>query len=150
MACELAGRLDATVIPGDDFLLESVVVRSDDPESLFAACIDWKAARFELRDLVDVSILVQLPGKRRRNRLPAREKTIREWESQWHRAEDWYFSKVIARDDFDFLLDSDRFVVVDTRSRTGTRTHRRRLFGTKLPPFRTERGPSPRRWAARA
>jgi uridine kinase len=150
LAAELARRVDATIVPNDDFFIGGVVVRDDDPETLFGACNDWVAARGvlrdllefgearyhgfdwktfdgslredetvlrtrraiifegvysarpELRDLVDVPILVELPEKERLTRLLAREGAISDWEAQWHRAEDWYFSNVVCRADFQY------------------------------------------------
>lgn len=161
MASELGGRLAATIVPSDDFFVGGVVVRGDTPATLFEECIDWRAARsvlmdliehgqaryhafdweafdgslrdretivraravvifegvysgrVELRDLVDVSVLVHVPERERLRRLLQREGEIGDWEAQWHRAEDWYFSNVITRDDYDFILDSGRLVAVD-------------------------------------
>lgn len=162
LASKLASQLDATVVPGDDFFTGGVVVRNEDPATLFDACIDWQAARdvlhdliefgearyhafdwesfsgairdgetilraspfvilegvysarFELREIVDVAILMNISESERQERLQEREGEITEWEAQWHRAEDWYFSMVISRDDFDFVMDSERLVEVGT------------------------------------
>lgn len=66
----------------------------------------------ELRNLVDVSILVDVAESERFRRLLIREGDISDWEAQWHRAEDWYFSKVIKREDFDFVMNDGRLFEV--------------------------------------
>jgi len=48
----------------------------------------------DLRDLVDLAVLVEVPSEIRTKRLLAREGQLSEWELQWHQAEDWYFSEV--------------------------------------------------------
>jgi uridine kinase len=88
LASKLASQLDATVVPGDDFFIGGVVVRNEDPATLFDACIDWQAARDVLHDLIEFG------------------------EAQLHRAEDWYLSMVISWDDFHFVMDSERLVEV--------------------------------------
>lgn len=155
LASKLAEHLDATVVPGDDFYAGGVAVPTGDPATLWKTCIDWKAtravltdlieggearyhgfdwagfdgspreeetlvrarrvvilegvysARFELRDLVDLAILLRVPEKERLRRLLIREGQISEWEAAWHRAEDWYFSKVAPPDYFDLVFDND-------------------------------------------
>ena len=155
IAQELAERLDATIISGDDFFSGGVKVRTDSPEILAENCIDWRtvrtviknlvdsgqaryqvfdwekfdgsckekktvlsnnkalilegvySARPELRDIIDVTILVRLSETERMNRLVAREKVISRWEKQWHRAEDWYFSTLVSESDFDYLVSND-------------------------------------------
>jgi uridine kinase len=134
LAGGLAKQIDATIISGDDFYVGGVALRSDPPEVLVNACIDWKAARRvirdlidtqhakyrafdwekfdgsvleyetvlhlrgivvlegvysarpELRDVVDVAVLVHLRETERMNRLLTREQKISDWEKQWHRA----------------------------------------------------------------
>lgn len=53
LASDLASQLDAAIVPGDDFFVGGVVVRNEDPATLFDACIDWKAARDVLHDLME-------------------------------------------------------------------------------------------------
>jgi uridine kinase len=160
LASELASQLDATVVPGDDFFIGGVIVRNEDPATLFDACIDWRgargvlrdliefgkaryhafdwerfngavrdeetilratplvifegvySARFELRDLIDVSILVEASKSERLKRLREREGDISDWEAQWHRAEEWYFSMIMSLDYFDFVMDNERLIEV--------------------------------------
>jgi uridine kinase len=63
------------------------------------------AARPELRDLVDLSILVQVPDDLRLARLIEREGEIGPWEMQWHGAEEWYFAVQAPGEAFDLVLD---------------------------------------------
>lgn len=65
------------------------------------------SARPELRELVDFSILIDIPKDLRTQRLVAREGEIGAWERQWHRAEDWYFEKRAKREGFDVVVMSD-------------------------------------------
>ena len=58
----------------------------------------------DLRDLVDLAILVTVPDEERARRLIQREGELTEWERQWHRAEDWYFEKLAGADQFDIAL----------------------------------------------
>ncbi|MBP8931466.1 MAG: (d)CMP kinase [Paracoccus sp.] len=153
LARALAGCLPATVVEGDDFFIGGVGIRDEDPASLAATCIDWRAQRVvlaqllslrdaefhpfdwdrfdgsrtvtakrlsanpviilegvysnrpELRDLVDYAVLVMASKLCRRQRLIARGETIGPWETQWHRAEDWYFRHLAPPDAFDFIID---------------------------------------------
>lgn len=61
-------------------------------------------ARPELRDLLDLTALIEVPDKERRKRLVRREGGISDWERQWHRAEDWYFEHLAPPHSFDVLL----------------------------------------------
>ena len=63
------------------------------------------SARPELRDLVDLTVLVRLPEAERQQRLLAREGEISDWERQWHRAEDWYFDNIAPESSFDLVVD---------------------------------------------
>ena len=63
------------------------------------------AARPELRDLVDLSILVRVPDDLRLARLIEREGEIGPWEAQWHEAEEWYFAVQAPGEAFDLVLD---------------------------------------------
>lgn len=65
------------------------------------------AARPELRDLLDLCILVRLPDALRQARLIAREGALGPWELQWHEAEDWYFAHSAPVSAFDLVLDLD-------------------------------------------
>ena len=62
------------------------------------------SARPELRDLVDLRVLIEIPEKERHQRLLKREGQMGEWEKQWHRAEDWYFTTAAPRSAFDIVL----------------------------------------------
>ena len=161
LAAGLAAHLDATIVSGDDFYIGGVAVRDEAPEILYDACIDWRAARgvlrnlvgreearyrgfdwerfdgslrdddtvlraspiilfegvyagrLELRDVVDLSVLVHLSETERLRRIIAREGEISAWEAQWHRAEEWYFSEVVSREDFDLVVDNERLIGTD-------------------------------------
>jgi para-aminobenzoate synthetase len=65
------------------------------------------SARPELRELVDFSVLIDIPEDLRRQRLMKREGEIGAWERQWHLAEHWYFEKRSRREDFDVVIRSD-------------------------------------------
>ena len=62
------------------------------------------SARPELRDLVDLHVLLDVPDKVRRIRLLKREGEISEREQQWHRAEDWYFRSSATHETFDVVV----------------------------------------------
>ncbi|MBC9247164.1 (d)CMP kinase [Paracoccus sp. 11-3] len=64
-------------------------------------------ARPELRDLVDLLVLVEVPERRRLRQLREREGEIRAWDRQWLQAEDWYFVTVSPRNLFDIILSPD-------------------------------------------
>lgn len=63
------------------------------------------SARPELRDLVDLAVLVRVSEAERQQRLLAREGEISAWERQWHRAEDWYFDSIAPEGSFDLVVD---------------------------------------------
>ena len=58
----------------------------------------------DLRVLVDFSVLLWVPEADRLQRLTAREGTITDWERQWHRAEDWYFTHLARPETFDAAI----------------------------------------------
>lgn len=58
----------------------------------------------ELRDLVDLSILISSPDETRFQRLASREGKLSGWEHQWHRAEVWYFENLSPPDIFDLQI----------------------------------------------
>lgn len=62
------------------------------------------SARSELRDLVDLTVLLEISDEERLRRLLAREGEISLWERQWHCAEDWYFATSAPRESFDVVL----------------------------------------------
>lgn len=62
------------------------------------------AARPQLRDLMDLAVLIEVPPERRMAQLLEREGQIGPWEEQWHRAEDWYFSTLMPRASFDLVI----------------------------------------------
>lgn len=154
LAEALAERLGALILSGDDFFAGGVEVRTDTPDELAEACIDWRnlrqvltdllssgeasyrpfdwdafdgskrqepvrvdlrqvvivegvySARPELRDLLDMLVLVDIPDDLRMVRLLQREGEIGPWDCQWHRAEDWYFANKVGRPDFDIIVSS--------------------------------------------
>ena len=57
----------------------------------------------DLREVIDVSILLCVPESERKRRLLAREGEITDWERQWHRAEAWYFQNLARPGDFDHV-----------------------------------------------
>lgn len=63
------------------------------------------AARPELADLVDTSVILAVPEDLRISRLLAREGTIGPWELQWHDAEEFYFRHVMPPDAFDVIVE---------------------------------------------
>lgn len=65
------------------------------------------AARPELREFLDLSIMVEAPDKLRMARLIEREGEIGPWGRQWHAAEDWYFEARAKRETFDLIYLSD-------------------------------------------
>ncbi|WP_431299846.1 uridine kinase family protein [Tabrizicola sp. BL-A-41-H6] len=65
------------------------------------------AARPDLRDLVDLRLLLLVPDALRLSRLVAREGEIGPWETQWHEAEEWYFTHAAPAEAFDLVLDLD-------------------------------------------
>lgn len=62
------------------------------------------AARPELRDLLDLRVLLLVSDEARRVRLLEREGSLGPWELQWHRAEEWYFGHLAHPDSFDVIL----------------------------------------------
>jgi hypothetical protein len=62
------------------------------------------AARPELRDLVDVRLLLTVDDQTRLARLQAREGGLGPWDLQWHEAEVWYFSQTVTASSFDVVL----------------------------------------------
>ena len=65
------------------------------------------AARPELLDLINLSILVRLPDDIRRERLKHREGAdyVSAWHPVWDEAEDYYFTNVRPPSSFDILLE---------------------------------------------
>ena len=57
----------------------------------------------DLREFIDLSVLLRLPEPERQRRLLAREGEITQWERQWHRAEAWYFQHLAQPEDFDVV-----------------------------------------------
>jgi uridine kinase len=66
------------------------------------------AARPELEDLIDLSILVEAPEAVRCERLAAREDPdfLRAWHARWDEAEAFYFTQVRPRSAFDVAVDN--------------------------------------------
>lgn len=61
-------------------------------------------ARPELRDLLDLKVLIEVPDDERLRRLIRREGGLGAWERQWHRAEKWYFENLAPPESFDILV----------------------------------------------
>ena len=59
-----------------------------------------------LADLVDLSILVDVPVEKRHARLQAREKSdfLEQWHQRWDAVEDYYFNHVRPLASFDFVV----------------------------------------------
>jgi uridine kinase len=64
------------------------------------------AARPELAGFLDLRILMQAPDALRIARLLAREGEIGPWETQWHEAEEWYFTHAAPAKGFDLVLEA--------------------------------------------
>ncbi|MFN3592266.1 MAG: hypothetical protein ACK4TG_08770, partial [Thermaurantiacus sp.] len=62
------------------------------------------AARPELADLMDLTVLIDIDDMERLARLRAREGEIGPWEQQWYAAETHYFEKSMPVDKFDFVF----------------------------------------------
>ena len=60
----------------------------------------------ELRDLVNLSVLLVVDDVERERRLVAREGELTDWERQWHRAEDWYFETDARAAAFDLVIET--------------------------------------------
>jgi uridine kinase len=65
------------------------------------------SARPELSDLINLSVLVQLPDIVRRERLKKREGAdyVSEWHPVWDEAEDYYFLEVRPPESFDLIFE---------------------------------------------
>lgn len=64
------------------------------------------SARPELSDLIDLSVLVDVPAEVRHRRLSEREEAafLGAWHARWDAAEAWYFSEVRPRSSFDLVV----------------------------------------------
>ena len=62
------------------------------------------SARPELRDLIDLRVLVRADDQQRAARLRAREGGIGPWERQWLEAEAWYLTEVMPESRFDVVV----------------------------------------------
>ena len=60
----------------------------------------------QMADLVDLSILVDVPNEQRLTRLTAREEAgfLAQWHARWHAVEDFYFLSVRLRESFDVIV----------------------------------------------
>lgn len=84
-------------------------MRTDFVEAQPAAVVVLDGAystRPELLDLIDVSVLVDVPIAVRHARLAAREvpQFLVAWHARWDAAEDYYFSRVRPRSSFDMVV----------------------------------------------
>jgi uridine kinase len=74
------------------------------------------SCRPELADLIDVSVLVDVPVEVRHGRLAARaekyhglvkaKKFLDSWHSRWDAAEEYYLTQVRPRSSFDLVVDN--------------------------------------------
>lgn len=62
------------------------------------------ATRPELRDLLDMRVLVQVPLDIRQARLVAREGVVGPWARQWPEAEEFYFRSIMTPERFDLAV----------------------------------------------
>jgi len=64
------------------------------------------SARPELDDVIDVSVLIDIPTDMRLARLAAREEPefLAAWHERWDAAEDYYFTQVRPRSAFDLVV----------------------------------------------
>ncbi|HKB81041.1 MAG TPA: hypothetical protein VKH35_15140, partial [Thermoanaerobaculia bacterium] len=64
------------------------------------------SARPELDDVIDVSVLIDIPTDMRLARLAAREEPefLAAWHERWDAAEDYYFAQVRPRSAFDLVV----------------------------------------------
>jgi uridine kinase len=61
-------------------------------------------ARPELRDLVDLAVLVETPAEERRRRLVIRGHGNDSWWPRWGAAEDHYYAAICPRESFDLVI----------------------------------------------
>lgn len=62
------------------------------------------AARPELRDLVDLRVLLTAADEERERRLRTRDGTPDAWALAWREAEAWYFTHVAPEESFDVIV----------------------------------------------
>ena len=64
------------------------------------------SARPELSDLIDVSVLVDIPDDVRRERLAQREEAawLQAWHERWDEAEAYYFTRICPPSSFDLVV----------------------------------------------
>jgi uridine kinase len=64
------------------------------------------SARPELADLIDLSVLIDVPVAVRHQRLAARESTpfVESWHARWDAAEAYYFTHVRPKSSFDLVV----------------------------------------------
>jgi uridine kinase len=64
------------------------------------------SARPELADIIDVSVLIEVSDRLRRERLRVREGEafMKKWHAMWDSAEDYYFSQVRPKESFDLVI----------------------------------------------
>jgi uridine kinase len=60
-----------------------------------------------LRDLIDISVLVECADKLRKKRLIEREgdEFMKDWHSKWDEVEDYYFNELMPKSKFDFVIE---------------------------------------------
>jgi len=63
----------------------------------------------KLKDLIDISVSVVFPDKKRRERLIKREgqEFMLDWHAKWDEAEDYYFNRVRSSPGFDFVIEGE-------------------------------------------
>jgi uridine kinase len=162
IAAELAGALDVTIVPTDDFYAAHIGDAEWDvrtPAERAADAIDWRrlraqaveplrarrtatwypfdfeakrpdgtfplatspttrepaavvvldgaySSRPELADLIDLSVLVDVPPAERRRRLVERDGDAYTdtWQERWNATEEYYFTAVRPRSSFDLVV----------------------------------------------
>ncbi len=102
----LLGNKDAKYKPFNFELGHGLSEKSINLSPSAVIIVDGVYSAEKMKDVVDVSVLIEYPNKDRRKRLLSREGDdfISEWHSIWDEAEDYYFSSVRPRDTYDFIL----------------------------------------------
>jgi uridine kinase len=65
------------------------------------------SARPELSDLIDLTVLVDVPSAERHKQLVGREGGLDEWHLRWAEAERYYFTEVQPASTFDLVVGAD-------------------------------------------
>lgn len=65
------------------------------------------SARPELSDLVDLTVLVEVPDAERHRQLMGRDGGLEDWHLRWAEGERYYFAEVRPPEAFDFIVGAD-------------------------------------------